>query len=148
MVQDTLFGMLSGIVLAPFLVMLWLLFPLIILFLTGVMRPVDRGRLTQIGTTISLGLAIAAFWVTKWGTLPAMRSYVPLSSWIPVIPEWFYLPLRIGLPLFTTALAIYIAWRQTYARQSESAMNFILIFAAIDSLITMAFYGASFYNMI
>jgi hypothetical protein len=77
-----------------------------------------------------------------------MRGYVPFSAWIPGLPVWLQVPLQIGVPILTTLLGIAVAWYFTYRRNSESVLNFLFIFAAVDGLITMAVYGFQFYNVI
>lgn len=146
--RETTFGLLSGAVLSPILVALWLLLPLIVLYATSFLRRGQPGETITVGTGISLLLAGAAYWTVKLLTIPGMRNYVPFSAWIPGIPAWLQLPLQIGVPVLITLAGITAAWYFTYRRNSESILNFLFIFGAVDGLLTMAVYGFQFYNVI
>jgi hypothetical protein len=84
---------------------------------------------------------MGAYWAGKLVTIPAMRDYVPFSAWLPIVPSWLNLPLRLGVPLLIAALALLIAWRYTYGRQNRALLFFMLIYIAIDGVLTMAVYG-------
>lgn len=143
----TVFGLLSGAVLSPFLVFLWSLGPLLMLGLTSPLRrESDDGVGT--GTIISLVLTFLAYSATKFFTLPGFRSYVPFSAWLPFIPPWMQAPLQILVPLSITLFAIAVAWHYVYRRGSRSVLYFYLVFAAIDALLTTAVYGFLIYNTI
>ncbi|MEJ2746576.1 MAG: hypothetical protein P8183_01460 [Anaerolineae bacterium] len=148
MARETAFGLLSGAVLSPILVALWTLLPIVVLYMTSLLRRGAASYRVTIGTAISLLLAIAVYWVIKLSTLPGIRSYVPFSAWIPGIPSWLQIPLQIGVPILTTLTGIFAAWYFTYRRDSDSILNFLLIFTAVDGLLTMAVYGFQFYNVI
>ena len=146
--RETVFGLLSGAVLSPIVVLLWMIAPLIIIFLTSFLRRKDDDKLTGIGTIISLLLAGAVYWAGKLLTVPGISQFVPFSAWIPAIPTWLQAPLQIGVPLAITILAINVAWRFTYRRQLASLLYFASLFAAVDGVLTMAIYGFLFYNLI
>ncbi|MCB9421506.1 MAG: hypothetical protein H6667_17005 [Ardenticatenaceae bacterium] len=146
--RETGFGLLSGAVLSPILVALWSLLPMIVLYATSILRRGQPGKRIMAGTVISLLLAIAAYWLVKLATIPGIRSYVPFSAWIPGIATWLQLPLQIIVPISTTLIGLATAWYFTYRRNSESIMNFLFIFTAVDGLLTMAVYGFQFYNVI
>lgn len=146
--RETAFGLLSGAVLSPVLVALWLLLPMVVLYLTSILRRGQPGKRVMAGTIISILLAGAVYWAAKLITIPGIRSYVPFSAWVPGIPLWLQAPLQIGVPILTTLVGIVVAWYFTYRRDSESILNFLLVFAAVDGLLTMAVYGFQFYNVI
>jgi hypothetical protein len=146
--RDIAFGLLSGIALAPILVSLWSLIPIIVLYLTSILRRGRPGKRIMVATIISVLLAGAAYWAIKLTTIPGIRSYVPFSAWIPGIPMWLQAPLQIGVPILTTLTGIAVAWYFTYRRNSDSILNYILLFAAVDGLLTMAVYGFQFFNVI
>ncbi len=146
--RETIFGLLSGAVLSPIVVMLWLIFPLLVLFLTSFLRRRDEDRLTGLGTMISLLLAAAVYWGMKLLTIPGIGSFVPFAAWIPAIPTWLQAPLQIGVPALITMAAIRVAWYFTYRRQAASLLYFAILFAAVDGVLTMAIYGFLFYNLI
>jgi hypothetical protein len=146
--RETLFGLLSGAVLSPILVAVWLLLPLLVLFITSILRRGQPGTRVMIGTAVSLLLTGVIYWLVKMATIPGIRSYVPFSAWIPGIPTWLHAPLQIGVPILTTLSGIAAAWYFTYRRNSESILNFLLIFGAVDGLFTMAIYGFLIYNVI
>jgi len=144
---EVLFGLLAGAVLSPFLVLLWLLFPLVVLWLTAVLRRENRGWYTRAGTVVSLGLAIAAYSSVKLLTLPGIRTYIPFSAWIPALPDWLQAPLQFAVPILVTMGGIAVAWHFTYRRQTRSPLYFMFIFAAVDGVLTMAVYGFLVYNV-
>lgn len=147
MLTETIFGMLSGAALAPFVGILWLVAPLLVLAITSFLRRDDE-RTINPGSVVSLLLALAAYWTVKIATLPGFGEYVPFSSWIPLIPGWLEGPLRWGVLLLIAALALLVAWRYTYRRHIHSALNFMLIHTAVDSALSMAIYGSIIYGMI
>jgi hypothetical protein len=136
---ETLFGLAGGALFLP-LVLVWLVAPMIVLGLTSRLRGEDE-RLSGVGTLISLGLAMAAYWAGKLLTIPGMRDYVPFSAWLPVVPSWLNLPLQVGVPLLIAGLALGLAWRFTYGRGNRSVLFFMLLHVAIDGVMTMAVYG-------
>lgn len=136
---ETLFGLAGGALFLP-LVLVWLIVPLIVLGLTSKMRR-EGESLTALGTLVSLSLVMAAFWAGKLVTLPAMRDYVPFSAWLPFIPAWLNLPLRLGVPLGIALAALLLAWHFTYHCQRRSVLFFMIIYMAVDGVMTMAVYG-------
>lgn len=146
--RDSAFGLLSGAALSPILVALWSLLPMLIVYVTSILRRGEPGRRVLIGTIISLLLAGAVYWMVKLTTIPGIRTYVPFSAWIPGIPAWLQAVLQVGVPILTTLIGIAVAWYFTYRRNSESILNFLLVFVAVDGLLTMAVYGFQFYNVI
>ena len=137
---EVIFGMLIGMIFTPFTALLWSVVPLVLLAITGPLRG-DRPELSYWATLLSLGLAIAAYWAGKWRLLGQAQTYVPFSAWIPDIPDWLGLPLRVGVPALVTGLALWLAWRYTYRRQTAGALTFMLIYIGVDALLTMALYG-------
>lgn len=146
--RETAFGLVSGAVLSPLVVLLWMIAPLVVLFLTSFLRPRDEEKLTNAGTIISLLLAAAVYWVVKLATIPGISSHVPFSAWIPAIPLWLQASLQIAVPLVSTIVAVGLAWHFTYRRRSPSLLYFAILFVAVDGLLTMAIYGFLFYNVI
>ena len=137
---DTVFGLLTGAIFSPLTAILWLIAPLLLLAPTWVIRRGD-GRLARWGTPISLALAVGAYWVSKLVTFERDLTYVPFSEWIPLIPSWLAIPLRFGAPIIIFVVAIRTAWYYTYRRERRSAALFMLVYAGVDSLMTMAIYG-------
>ena len=146
-VTELLFGMLSGAVLSPFAGILWLIAPLFVLGITGFMRRESESGIS-IGSAVSLVLALAAFWFVKTATLPGVRDYVPFSPWIPFIPPWLGVLLQWGVMLLILLVALFTAWHFTYRRNAPSALNFMLIYTAVDSVLSMAVYGSIIYGYI
>ncbi len=139
---STLFGLLSGMLLLP-LALMWFAPPL---FLIAITSPLRRGydSLRHPGTLISLTLSIASYWITKLIFLPGIRDYVPFTAWIPIIPHWMYEPLRLGMPVLISLIALWVARHFTYQRQHRSPLYFLLIFLAVDGVLTTAIYGVIF----
>jgi hypothetical protein len=142
---DILYGMVSGVIVAPFAALLWSIAPLALIGATAGLRR-DRGDLRHWATPLSLGLALGAYWAGKWMLLRDARSYVPFSAWVPDIPGWLGPILWVGVPLAIAALALWAAWRRTYRRDAQSALLFTLIYIAVDAPLTMAVYGGSFFG--
>ncbi len=141
---ETLFGFLGGAMLAP-LALAWVVAPLVVLGLTSVIRRKDES-FTSPGVIISLTLAIAAYWVGKLALLPTIHDYVPFSAWLPFIPSPLNLPLQVGVPVLISGLALVVAWRYTYGHDRPSPFFFLLIFVAVDGILTMAVYGVTVYG--
>ena len=141
---ETLFGLMSGALLIPF-VLIWVVVPILIVGLTSFIRG-EEERLTSLGTLISLALALIAFWMGKLVVLPDMWDYVPFSAWLPVIPSWLSLPMQLGVPLLIAGLALIVAWKYTYGRQRPSPLFFVIIYAAVDGILTVAVYGGIVYG--
>lgn len=141
---DSAFGMLTGMLIAPIATLVALVIPLLVVGVTAFLRGEDEG-LFDAGTLISLGLALVVYWVAKVGVLPAIGDYVPFSAWIPVIPLWLESPLRLGVPVLIGLLGFLVAWGLTYRREVRSPIYFLLIYAAVDGMLTGAVYGLHFY---
>jgi hypothetical protein len=141
---ETVFGLLIGALIGPIAMVIWLLIPLAVLLLTSPLRK-ENQSLRSPGTIISLGLTVLTYLLVKFFTLPGIREYVPFSAWLP-LPSWIGLPLQILVPLAITIISLLAAWNFTYRRQNNAPMYFILIFAAADSVMTMAVYGVLIFN--
>jgi hypothetical protein len=141
---ETTFGLLGGALLIP-LVLVWMLPPLVVVGLTSVIRQ-EGARFTDLGTLVTLVPAITTYWLTKLLTLPGIRDYVPFSAWLPFIPSWLGALLRWIAPLLFTGLGLLAAWNYTYRRSNPSTLFFVLIFAAVDGVLTVAVYGVLFYG--
>ena len=146
MIAESLFGIASGVVLFWF-PLIWMMASLVVLFLTSPLRKEDA-PLHHPGTLISLVLALAAFWMAKLFIFPNMFSYVPFSAWIPILPESWSAPLRIGTPLVIGLAAALLAIRFTYARDNRSPLFFTLFYGLTDGLLTLAIYGVIFWGYI
>ncbi len=134
---ETLFGMLIGVAISPLAGFIWLMGALVGMLLT---TPLRRGN-NRVGVIVSIFLSLAAFWLAKYIALPGVESYVPFSAWIPMIPDWLKVPLQIVVPVMILITALYVAWSYTFRRESESVLNFLLIYAAVDAVLSMAVYG-------
>jgi hypothetical protein len=137
---ETFFGLFSGILFVPF-VLIWIIAPLIVLGLASLF---GRENTSLLGPRklISLALALAAYWVSKVISLPGMREYVPFSAWLPFIPTWLNAPLMWGVPAVIAALGLWAAWYTIYRRgEGRSPIFFLLVYATVDGLLTVAVYG-------
>ncbi len=143
---ETSFGLLMGAVLSPPAAAIWLIPALVVLALTTPLRRDREKTGLSPGSAISLGLAIIAFWFAKLASLPGARTYVPFSAWIPIIPAWLSGPLQILVPVLTGIVAVLVAWHYTYKRSSRASLYFLLIYGAVDTLLTMAVYGVLIYD--
>lgn len=143
-VAESIFGLASGVVLLPF-VLIWILIGIVVIALTWWARKEDQPLLAP-GTLITLVLAISAYWFAKTFMFPAIFEYVPFSAWIPVIPEGWELGLRLGVPLLISSLGLYAALRVTYLSEQRSPLFFMLIFGLVDGVMTLAIYGVIFWG--
>ena len=142
------FGMLSGIVLSPLVVFVWLIVPMIVVGFTFIFhRGYNEDQLT-VGGVISIVLAMAAYWVVKLFSLPNIFVYVPFSTWIPIIPEGLSGLLRYGFPILITLVGVFMAYWFTIRRHFASPLYFMLLFGLVDGVLTMAVYGFYFYNLL
>jgi hypothetical protein len=141
MVSEAVFGLLSGMVFVPF-VLIWLVPPMLLVALTSKLRRPEDDFLTP-RTLLSLGLSIGGYWLIKLGMVPTLRTVVPFLVWIPVIPAGWHLILRIGIPVLIAGLGLFVAHRATYARDRKSPFLFIVAYVILDGLLTMAVYGYS-----
>ncbi len=140
---ETLFGILTGIVLIPFAVV-WIAPSLIVLALTGRLRGAEE-RLTGSGTIVSLALALITLWGIKMTIFPGMFEYVPLSAWLPIIPSWLKPLLQLGVPLLIAGLAFLAARYYTGRKEVYSVFLFMIIYTVVDAILTMAVYGVLVY---
>lgn len=144
----TLFGMLSGIVLSPLVVFLWMIAPMVIAGGTLlVQRSYSEDKLT-IGTLVSIALAMGAYWVVKQFALPNIFEDVPFQVWIPIIPVGLENILRVGMPVVMTLIGVVVAWFTTIRRHIVSPLYFMLVFGLVDGVLTMSIYGFYFYNLL
>lgn len=140
----TVFGLLTGILLAPVAAVLFLVLPIITVGLTSIFRRGDQ-TFRSPGTVISFVLAIVVFQLAKFAALPGMMDYVPFSAWLP-LPDFVKAPLQLIVPVAIMIGAIFSAWHFTYRRKTESPLYFMILFVAVDTLFTMAVYGVLFYG--
>jgi hypothetical protein len=140
----TVFGLLTGILLAPIAAVLWLVLPALVIGITSFIRRGEQ-TLRSPGTIITLTLAVISFQVAKLASLPAIRDYVPFSAWLP-LPTLLKVPLQILVPLAIMITGLIVAWHFTYRQKSDSPLYFIMLFVGVDTLLTMAVYGVLFYG--
>lgn len=142
---ETLFGLATGALLLP-ISLAWAVPALIVLVLTARLRTFEDD-LEGTGAFLGLALALLVLWLIKLGILPSIQDYVPFSAWIPIIPIWLYTPLRIGVPIFIVVLSALAAWRYLVSRREGSPYKFIVIYAVVDGVLTMAIYGVFIYGV-
>jgi len=135
----TTFGLVSSALLFPFILM-WMIAPIVLYLITF---PLRRHKDTAIstGVIISLAISIIGYWVLKLGFLGGIRYYVPFSAWLPIIPESMALPLQLLVPFLILIISLLAAWLATYKRQNPSSILFLVIYLAVDGLLSAAIYG-------
>ena len=143
---ESIFGILSGLVLIP-LPILWAVGPALLTFITGPLRK-ESEPITAPGTLITLIAGVALYWFLKLVTLPGMVTYVPFSAWIPILPKDWFDFLRYLVPILIGLIGLFFAWHLTYRRSNNTPLFFVLYFAMIDGLLSMAVYGVLVYNAI
>jgi hypothetical protein len=144
---QVLFGMLVGALLAPLAASVWMLAPLFVFLLVNALRRWLPAAWRERWELVSLGLALLAAWGAKSATLPAIFTYVPFSAWIPNIPPMVGDLLRYGVPVLIFLLSGGVAWHYTYRRKSQSALYFLLIYIAVDALLSMSVYAVMIYGV-
>ena len=143
---ESIFGILSGLVLIP-LPILWAFGPALLTFVTGPLRK-ESEPITAPGTLITLIAGVALHWFLKLVTLPGIATYVPFSAWIPILPKDWFDVLRYLVPILIGLTGLFAAWHLTFRRNNNTPLFFMLYFALIDGLLSMAVYGVLFYNAI
>ncbi len=142
---ETMFGLASGALLLP-ISLAWAVPALIVLVLTARLRRFEDD-LEGTGAFLGLALALLVLWVIKLAILPSIQSYIPFSAWIPIIPPWLDIPLRIGVPIFIVVISAFVAWRYLVSKRDGSPYKFIVIYAVVDGVLTMAIYGLFIYGV-
>ncbi|MDX1377293.1 MAG: hypothetical protein R3307_00460, partial [Anaerolineales bacterium] len=142
----TLFGMLIGALLAPIAAGIWLIAPLIALAIFSFMHRFFPPKIGGYLSIAALVVAVGVVWFVKLAVFPNMWDYVPFSAWIPNIPVLLGDILRVGIPLLTLVVSGFTAWHFTYRRGNDSSLYFMLIYVALDALITTSIYAVLIYG--
>lgn len=144
--METVFGMIIGAVLSPLFGALALAPTLLVMLLTTPLRREnDRTRIDP-GTVISLALCLIVYWAVKYFSLLGVGSYIPFSAWIPNISSAAGAALQVIVPLIILGVALKVAWHFTFARETKSILYFLLIYVAVDALLTLSIYGVLIYD--
>jgi hypothetical protein len=143
--SNVVFGMLPGMIFVPFAALLWI-GPALLLLLPHALLQRAGVRTGRWGPALSLVLAIGGYWTAKLIVLGAAYSGVPFAQWLPPIPPGPALALQILTPLMIAGGALYGAWRASYGRGVPSVTLFVLGYTAIDTVATMAVYGAGLFG--
>jgi hypothetical protein len=143
---ETVFGLVAGALLVPFS-LAWAVPAIVVLMLTSRLRR-SEDNLVGGGAFAGLALALLVLWGIKLSILPGIHDYVPFSAWIPIIPDWLYEPMRIGIPVVIAILSALAAWRYLVRKQDNSPYKFIVIYAVVDGMLTMAIYGLFIYGAV
>ncbi|MBN2556867.1 MAG: hypothetical protein JXA97_13085 [Anaerolineales bacterium] len=143
-IGQTLFGFISGMLLLP-MGLIWIVVPIIVIAIASMIRreEADFWSPYNLGSIL---LALGAYWASKLMILPGINSYVPFSAWIPGIPSALKLPLQIGVPALIAASALFLAYRFTRSREQQSSLFFVLVYAALDGILTLGVYGVLIYG--
>ncbi len=144
-ILESAFGMFQSITFTPFSLILWATVPMIILLITHWFRRNVKSWHDP-AFLLSLGTAVFIFWYAKFFTLQPAIHYVPFSAWIPAIPTWMDIPLRIFVPLGITLFAASTAWRLSFKRKQDSIYLLFFLYAGLDTLLFMSVYGGILYD--
>jgi hypothetical protein len=145
MLGDMAFGMFSGLVLFP-VAFLWMIPPLIVIASLSFLRRKEE-RITQPANLISLLIAVAIFQWVKVGVFPSLRTTIPFVQWIPVIPNSWYQPLQILVPILIALVSILVAVTTIRRRGQVSPTVAFIIYALSDGILTLAIYGGFLFGM-
>jgi len=147
LIAEGLFGVLAGVVLSPFAAAAWGGAGLLAFVFNLILSQFNKPVLRKIGEFLSIIGGIYIFWWFKLATLPGiLEDYVPFSAWIPHIPDYLDQALIYGVPVLIGLTALTVAWSKTYRKDSGSAINFHLLYAATDALLSCAVYGILIYG--
>ncbi|MCA9984536.1 MAG: hypothetical protein KDE09_05090 [Anaerolineales bacterium] len=143
---ESLAGMAQSVIFAPFAFAFWSVLPFVLLLLTGIWRQQDPGWRDP-AFYVPLLLAIVLFWGGKFLMLrEAWTAYVPFSAWVPVIPDSMEALLKLAVPLGIGVVALFCSWYFTHKRLKPPLYIIFVIYAAVDTLLTMSIYGGYLYN--
>lgn len=142
---DMFSGMLFNAVLTPFVFLVWMIVPIVLLLLTIFLWRNQDETINGRGQ-IALVLALVAYWGGKLFTLRSAVAYVPFSQWIPIIPTWLGVILQIVVPVVITYAAVRIAWEMSKRSDFQRVPSFMVVYGLIDTLGTMIIYGEILYN--
>jgi len=145
MASDTLFGIVSDLLLAP-VIFIWLIPAMLTLALTAWLRR-GEGRGQDIRTAFCVLLAAGVYWATKLGFFPAIQTSIPFKAWIPVISDPLGRILQIAVPLVIMLIALGFSYRSMRKRGAFSPTIFILVYILWDGLLTLGIYGVDFIRM-
>jgi hypothetical protein len=119
----------------------WLVPGLLILGLVEVF-----GKETEFNKPLPLAALVVSmlfYEIMKIIIVPTIFSYIPFSAWIG-IPSSLETVLRVGVPLATLGIGIFIAWWISWRRDNRAALIFFFVAAGIDALLTLMIYGVNF----
>lgn len=143
--QAISFSMLTGVIFAPFVALFWIGAALLLLIPNMFLQRwgIQTGRWGEIG---SIGAALIGYWAAKQLILgDALRS-VPFAQELPLLAPGAVLVVPFVLPPLLMIGAMLIGWRASYGRGVRSALIFVLVTTAIDSVASMAVYGAGLFG--
>lgn len=136
---ETVFGLATGALLIP-IGLAWVVPSLIALALTTRIIRVKE-NVASLGSSVSFAIAFLVLWGIKIGVLPGILDYVPFSAWIPSISSWMYAPLRLGVPVLIGVFSLLAAWYYANRRENQSIFVFMIMYAIVDGILSMAIYG-------
>ena len=143
---ETLAGMVQSVIFAPFAFAFWSVLPFVFLLVTGIWRKQDPSWRDP-AFYLPLVLAILLFWGGKFLMLrEAWQAYVPFSAWVPVIPDNLHAILRLAVPLTIGGVALFCGWYLTRKRFRPPLYVIFVIYAVVDTVLTMSIYGGYLYN--
>ncbi len=146
---EGLFGIMAGAVLSPFAAAAWGGLGLLAFIFTLIFSQFHKPIFRTVGEILSMAGGVFIFWWMKLATLPGLQDgYVPFSAWIPRIPPAYEQPLIIGVPVTIGLIAFATAWFNTYGKKNGSAINFHLLYSAVDTVLSCAIYGVLIYGSI
>lgn len=93
-----------------------------------------------------IGITVVAFITylfAKMVTLPAIFSYAPLTAWFD-ISAWLATFLQYGTPFLSALIALVIAESRRRRNDTMAPLNYFLVAASADAVITLALYGVNF----
>ena len=137
-VVNTIWGMANGLALAP-LALAWILPGLLWVAIFTVVR-VD-GDLKFWPDRIGLLIALGLYSAFKLAFLPATFTYIPFSTWAPVMPTQLALVLRVATPIVIFVFAVGAAYYLIARTNDKQLLWMYIFFVVADSVPTMLLYG-------
>ncbi len=145
LMSNIVFGMLAGVIFAPFAALLWFGPPLVLLIPRALLERAGV-RTGRWGVAVSLLMALGGYWAVKVIILGSVLTQVPFANWLPLLSSGAALTLQIATPPVITAAALYGAWAASYRRGVPALLLFVLVYCTIDTIMTMAIYGAGLFS--
>lgn len=136
-------GMSTGLGVVP-LALVWTIPGLILATVVQLVR-VD-GDMKFLPERIAMAAAVVLYLVIKMTLLPGTFTYVPFSSWVPIMPDLLATVLRLTMPVLILCFALAVSYFLIVKTGQRQLLWMYIFFALADIVPTMFLYGPSFFG--